>query len=231
MNGELSRVEQIKDFRILPKALDPEEDDEPVTPTRKVKRHLMYEHFKSLIEQMYDDREERLIAAESGNRRDRHDKFANEQGRTIMLKRALMGALACVGARRSGPCAGCLRHRRERGAHRTFGRHQRAADRGASPLCRPAQQCRRRQRQEDPARRPRRFGRAVEGRRQRQAVADAGQRSAAGAVEPVLDLRTGDRRDQARQGAADADGRGVPEGGLSAGRPAAVLHHRLRGRL
>ena len=66
VNGELSRVEQIKDFRILPKALDPEEDDEPVTPTRKVKRHLMYEHFKSLIEQMYDDREERLIAAGAG---------------------------------------------------------------------------------------------------------------------------------------------------------------------
>ena len=56
VNGELSRVEQIKDFRILPKALDPEEDDEPVTPTRKVKRHLMHERFKSLIEQMYDDR-------------------------------------------------------------------------------------------------------------------------------------------------------------------------------
>ena len=37
-NGELARVEQIKDFRILPKALDPEEDGEPVTPTRKVKR-------------------------------------------------------------------------------------------------------------------------------------------------------------------------------------------------
>lgn len=61
-NGELSRVEQIKDFRILPKALDPEEDDEPVTPTRKVKRHLMYDRFKALVEEMYDDREERLIA-------------------------------------------------------------------------------------------------------------------------------------------------------------------------
>src|SRR5262249_38076052 len=36
-NGELARVEQIKDFRILPKALDPEEESEPVTPTRKVK--------------------------------------------------------------------------------------------------------------------------------------------------------------------------------------------------
>ncbi|HKA81446.1 MAG TPA: AMP-binding protein [Xanthobacteraceae bacterium] len=63
VNGELARVEQIKDFRILPKALDPEEDGEPVTPTRKVKRHLMYERFKTLVEAMYDDREERLIAA------------------------------------------------------------------------------------------------------------------------------------------------------------------------
>ncbi|MBV8287835.1 MAG: AMP-binding protein [Hyphomicrobiales bacterium] len=62
-NGELSRVEQIKDFRILPKALDPEEEGEPVTPTRKVKRHLMYERFKTLVEGMYDDREQRLIAA------------------------------------------------------------------------------------------------------------------------------------------------------------------------
>jgi long-chain acyl-CoA synthetase len=62
-NEELARVEQIKDFRILPKALDPEEEGEPVTPTRKVKRHLMYDRFKPLIEDMYDDREERLIAA------------------------------------------------------------------------------------------------------------------------------------------------------------------------
>jgi long-chain acyl-CoA synthetase len=62
-NGELARAEQIKDFRILPTALDPEEDGEPVTPTRKVKRHLMYERFKTLVEDMYDDREDRLIAA------------------------------------------------------------------------------------------------------------------------------------------------------------------------
>jgi long-chain acyl-CoA synthetase len=61
-NGELSRVEQIKDFRILPKPLDPEEEGEPITPTRKVKRHLMYERFKALVEEMYDDREQRLIA-------------------------------------------------------------------------------------------------------------------------------------------------------------------------
>ncbi len=63
-NAELSRVEQIKAFRILPKALDPEEEGEPVTPTRKVKRNLMYVRFKSLVEAMYDDREERLLAGE-----------------------------------------------------------------------------------------------------------------------------------------------------------------------
>jgi len=62
-NAGLARVEQIKTFRILPKALDPEEEGEPVTPTRKVKRKLMYERFKPLVEGMYDDSEERLIAA------------------------------------------------------------------------------------------------------------------------------------------------------------------------
>jgi long-chain acyl-CoA synthetase len=66
VNGELARVEQVKAFRILPKALDPEEDGEPVTPTRKVKRKLMAERFRDLVEDMYDDREERLIAAGAG---------------------------------------------------------------------------------------------------------------------------------------------------------------------
>jgi long-chain acyl-CoA synthetase len=61
-NAQLARVEQIKAFRILPKALDPEEEGEPVTATRKVKRQLMYERFKALVEDMYDDREEQLLA-------------------------------------------------------------------------------------------------------------------------------------------------------------------------
>ena len=65
-NEVLARVEQIKQFRILPKALDPEEEGEPITPTRKVKRKLMYERFHELVESMYDDREERLIAAAAG---------------------------------------------------------------------------------------------------------------------------------------------------------------------
>ncbi len=63
VNAELARVEQIKAFRILPKALDPEEEGEPVTPTRKVKRNLIVERFQALVEEMYDDREDRLIAA------------------------------------------------------------------------------------------------------------------------------------------------------------------------
>src|SRR5215468_219958 len=63
-NGAFARAEQLKDFRILPKQLDPEEDGEPVTPTRKVKRHQMYERFKPLIEAMYDHSEDRLLADE-----------------------------------------------------------------------------------------------------------------------------------------------------------------------
>jgi len=66
-NSELARVEQIKSFRILPKALDPEDEGEPVTPTRKVKRNQMYERFKALVEGMYDDSEEKLIAAGAGS--------------------------------------------------------------------------------------------------------------------------------------------------------------------
>jgi long-chain acyl-CoA synthetase len=66
-NGELARVEQIKAFRILPKELDPEQEGEPVTPTRKVKRKLMYDRFKSLVDAMYDDSEERLLSASAAN--------------------------------------------------------------------------------------------------------------------------------------------------------------------
>jgi long-chain acyl-CoA synthetase len=65
-NASLARVEQVKTFRILPKALDPEEEGEPVTPTRKVKRTLMLERFRDLVESMYDDREERLVARDIG---------------------------------------------------------------------------------------------------------------------------------------------------------------------
>ena len=66
-NETLARVEQVKAFRILPKLLDPEEEGEPVTPTRKLKRALMIERFRDLVESMYDDREERLVHAGVGD--------------------------------------------------------------------------------------------------------------------------------------------------------------------
>ena len=43
------------------------EEGEPVTPTRKVKRKLMYERFRDLVDGMYDDSEERLIAVGAGD--------------------------------------------------------------------------------------------------------------------------------------------------------------------
>ena len=64
---DLARVEQVKTFRIIPKELDPEDEDEPITPTRKIKRELIYERFKDLVESMYSDREERLVATEVGD--------------------------------------------------------------------------------------------------------------------------------------------------------------------
>jgi long-chain acyl-CoA synthetase len=63
-NADLTRVEQVKAFRLLPHELDPEQEGEPVTPTRKVKRRLMAERYGGLIESMYDADEERRITAE-----------------------------------------------------------------------------------------------------------------------------------------------------------------------
>jgi long-chain acyl-CoA synthetase len=69
-NIRLARVEQIKAFRVLPKVLDPEEEGEPVTPTRKVKRGQMCERFKTLVEDMYDDEDETLLATAAGSMTD-----------------------------------------------------------------------------------------------------------------------------------------------------------------
>lgn len=63
-NADLTRVEQVKAFRLLPRELDPEHEGEPVTPTRKVKRRAMLERFGDLVESMYTSDEERRIAAE-----------------------------------------------------------------------------------------------------------------------------------------------------------------------
>jgi len=51
VNHDLSRVEQIKKFTILPKKLY--EEDGEVTPTMKVKRKYISEAFKDLIDAMY----------------------------------------------------------------------------------------------------------------------------------------------------------------------------------
>jgi len=63
-NDDLTRVEQVKAFRLLPRELDPELEGEPVTPTRKVKRRLMAERYGTLVDSMYAGDEERRIAAE-----------------------------------------------------------------------------------------------------------------------------------------------------------------------
>lgn len=65
-NEALARVEQVKRFRILPKELDPEEDGEPVTPTRKVKRGQMYARFSSLVDSMYEHAEEERLRESVG---------------------------------------------------------------------------------------------------------------------------------------------------------------------
>jgi long-chain acyl-CoA synthetase len=57
INKLLSPREQIRAFRILPKALNPAEDEGPVTPTRKIKRDAMYNKFKDLVESMYPESE------------------------------------------------------------------------------------------------------------------------------------------------------------------------------
>ena len=62
-NVTLARVEQVKTFRVLPRELDPEREDEPVTPTRKVKRRLMLERYRDLVESMFASDEERRITA------------------------------------------------------------------------------------------------------------------------------------------------------------------------
>jgi long-chain acyl-CoA synthetase len=63
-NAGLARVEQVKAFRVLPRELDPEQEGEPVTPTRKVKRRLMLERYHDLVESMFGSDEERRITAE-----------------------------------------------------------------------------------------------------------------------------------------------------------------------
>ncbi|MEW6669482.1 MAG: AMP-binding protein [Thermodesulfobacteriota bacterium] len=68
-NQQLARVEQIKKFRIIPKEFDPEDEDDPITCTRKIRRQKVYERYRDLVESMFgDEREEKLIImAEMGS--------------------------------------------------------------------------------------------------------------------------------------------------------------------
>lgn len=51
VNGEFSRVENIRKFHILEKQLD--HDDDELTATQKVRRSIIEEKFKDIIEKMY----------------------------------------------------------------------------------------------------------------------------------------------------------------------------------
>jgi long-chain acyl-CoA synthetase len=51
VNKELSKVEGIKKFRLLPRRFYEEDGD--VTPTMKVKRRFLEERYKDLIDAMY----------------------------------------------------------------------------------------------------------------------------------------------------------------------------------
>lgn len=51
LNHQLPRVAQVKYFRILPEALDIDEDE--VTPTMKVKRRIIEKRYRDMIDSMY----------------------------------------------------------------------------------------------------------------------------------------------------------------------------------
>ncbi|MCP4723208.1 MAG: long-chain fatty acid--CoA ligase, partial [Desulfobacteraceae bacterium] len=51
VNQALARVENIRKFTILPKRLY--EEDGEVTPTMKIKRKIINQRFKDIIEAMY----------------------------------------------------------------------------------------------------------------------------------------------------------------------------------
>ena len=57
VNGELSRYEQIKRFRILPRDFSAEEGE--ITPTLKLKRRVVQENFAAEIDELYSDRDGR----------------------------------------------------------------------------------------------------------------------------------------------------------------------------
>jgi long-chain acyl-CoA synthetase len=59
-------VAQIKRFRILPRPLAVEREE--VTATRKVRRRVVQEHFRALVDEMFDTTEEAVIAEQVKSR-------------------------------------------------------------------------------------------------------------------------------------------------------------------
>ena len=51
VNARFARVETVKKFRLIDQLLDPEDDE--LTPTMKLKRKVVNEKYKDLIEEMY----------------------------------------------------------------------------------------------------------------------------------------------------------------------------------
>jgi long-chain acyl-CoA synthetase len=51
VNAKFARVEQVRKFRLIEQKLTAE--DEELTPTMKLKRKLVTEKYRALIEQMY----------------------------------------------------------------------------------------------------------------------------------------------------------------------------------
>lgn len=53
VNGRLARVETVRDFRLLPRNLSLDEDE--LTPTLKIRRQVVTDHFAPLIAEMYPE--------------------------------------------------------------------------------------------------------------------------------------------------------------------------------
>jgi long-chain acyl-CoA synthetase len=53
MNGDLAHHEQIRRYTILPRDFSPEQNE--VTPTLKLKRRIVEEHFADQLKGLYTD--------------------------------------------------------------------------------------------------------------------------------------------------------------------------------
>lgn len=75
-NKQLARVEQVKKFGILPKEFDPEDEEDPITSTRKIKRQKVYEKFKDIVESMFEKEteEKEIIRRQLGEIKNEFEK-------------------------------------------------------------------------------------------------------------------------------------------------------------